>query len=126
MNWKQLYTTATPQEREEILLTMFRTIAARQQRLILARGRLLRERRRAARLHFIHDRRTPLAQRFTLGLLRSMIVFIAVTLSVATWLIAAHIPPMYGAPLLFGYDLLLLAILLFKPYRRISLTLERT
>lgn len=122
MNWNQLYTTATPQERDEMLLLMLQTLEARQQRLILARGRLLRERRHAQRLHYLHDRRTPRPQRLTRTLLRSITLFIAITVSITTWLIAAHIPPMYGAPLLFGYDLLLLTILVLKPYKRMSLS----
>ena len=118
MNWNQLYTTATPEEREEILLLMLQTLEARQQRLVLARGRLVRERRRAQRLHYLHDRRTPRPRRITRNLLRSLTLFIALTVSITTWLIAAHIPPMYGAPLLLGYDLLLLTILLRTPTRK--------
>ncbi len=125
MNWKQLHTAATPAEREELLIMMFRTIEARKQRLILARGRLLRERRRAARLHFINERRMPYTKRLTRALVNGSIFFIIATLSVATWIIAAHIQPVYGAPLLFGYSLILIAALAVKPYKRISLTLER-
>lgn len=124
MNWQQLYTTATPAEREEILIMMLRTIEARQQKLILARGRLLRERRRAARLHFIHDRRIPPVTRTTRNLLRTLTMFILSTISITVFMISAHIQPMYGAPLLFGYDLLLIALLLIKPTQRISLSVR--
>jgi len=113
MNWQQLHTAATPAEREEILIMMFRTIEARQHRIILARGRLVRNRRRAIIAHFLGDRR--LAPRPTRSrLTQIMFMFILSTLSIATWLIAAHIQPAYGAPLLFSY-LLLIATLLIKP-----------
>lgn len=124
MNWKQLYTTATPAEREEILILMLQTIEAREQRLILARGRLLRERRRAARLHFVRDRRVPPVTRATRNLLRTLTMFILSTISITVFLISARIEPRYGAPLLFGYDLLLIALLLIKPTQRISLSVR--
>lgn len=120
MEWKKLYTTATPAEREELLILMLQTIEARQQRLILARGRLVRNRRRAIIAHFIGDRR--LAPRPT-PILQFMFMFILSTLSIATWLIAAHIQPAYGAPLIFSY-LLLIATLLIKPTQRISLSVR--
>lgn len=123
MEWKNLYTTATPAEREEILIAMLQAIEARQQRLILARGRLVRNRRRAIIAHFIGDRR--LAPRPTRSrVIQFTFIFILTTLSLTTWLIAAHIQPMYGAPLLFGYDLLLIALLLIKPTQRISLSVR--
>ena len=124
MNWQQLYTTATPAEREEILILMLQTIEARQQRIILARGRLLRERRRAARLHFVRDRRIPPVTRTTRNLLRTLIMFILSTISITVFLVSANIRPAYGAPLLFGYDLLLIALLLIKPTQRISLSVR--
>ncbi len=125
MNWEQLYTAATPAEREEILITMFQALEARQQKVVLSRGRLLRERRRTARLHFIRDRRVPINKRIARALVRSSFIFILVTLSIAAWLITANIHPMYGAPLLLGYNLILLAILLAKPYQRVSLSLAK-
>ena len=124
MNWQQLYTTATPAEREKILILMLQTIEARQQRIILARGRLLRERRRAARLHFVRDRRIPPVTRTTRNLLRTLTMFILSTISITVFLVSAHIQPMYGAPLLFGYALLLIALLLIKPTQRISLSVR--
>jgi len=117
MNWNQLYTAATPAEREEILIAMLQAIETRQQRLIFARGRLLRNQRHATIAHFIGDRRLaphPTRSRLT----QLMFIFILATLSVTTWLIAAHIQPAYGAPLVFGYNLVLIAILLIKPSRR--------
>lgn len=115
MNWKQLYTAATPAEREELLILMLQHIEARQQKIILARGRLLRERRRKSIAHILGDRR--LAPR-SIPIAQIGFIFILSTLSIATWLIAVHIQPMYGAPLIFGYNLLLITILLIKPYQR--------
>jgi len=126
MNWKQLYTAATPLEREEILIAMLQAVEARQQRLILARGRLVRNRRRATIAHFIGDRRLQSFVRrrktlWTAGLVSAAIV---------TWSVAAfeaiHAQPIYGAFMVIGFDLFLATVLLLKPYRRISLTLERT
>lgn len=117
MNWQQLYTTATPLEREQLLLLMLRTVDAHQRRLIFARGRLHRERRRMQLAHFIGDRR--LAPRPTTSwVIRLSFIFIITTLSLTTWLVAAHIQPNYGAPLLFGYNLLLIAVLSIKPNRQ--------
>jgi hypothetical protein len=121
MNWQQLYTASTPAEREEILILMLQTIEAHQQRLILARGRLVRNRRQKLIAHFLGDRR--LAPRPT-HITQFIFLFILATLSVSTWLIASHIQPMYAAPLIFGYNLLLLAILTYKPHRRISLSVR--
>ena len=118
MNWKQLYTAATPAEREEILIAMLQTIETRQQRLILARGRLLRERRRETIAHFIGDRRLQSTNRrrkvfWTAGLICAAIV---------TWSVAAfealHAQPIYGALLVIGFDLYLATVLLIKPYLR--------
>jgi hypothetical protein len=121
MNWKQLHRHA--RKREEILIMMLQ-LEARQQRIILARGRLLRERRRAARLHFIRDRRIPPVTRTTRNLLRTLTMFILSTISITVFLVSANIQPRYGAPLLFCYDLLLIAMLLIKPTQRISLSIQ--
>ena len=114
MNDHQLYTAATPAERTELLLLMLAQLERRQRRVILAGLRLRRERRRARIAHYIGDRRL----RPNRSIYRWLWIYILTTLSIATWLIAAHVQPMYGAPLLFGYNLLLLAILLIKPYQR--------
>lgn len=118
MNWKQLYTTATPAEREELLIMMLQSIEARQNRKVLVRGRLLRERRRETIAHFIGDRRLQsiIRRRKTLwitGLISAALV---------TWSVAAfealHAQPIYGAFLVIGFDLFLATVLLIKPYLR--------
>jgi hypothetical protein len=114
MNWRQLHTAATPEERLELMLHLLETIERRQRRLVRVGWGFRRERRRQRAAHFIGDRRL----RHRSPLLRALWLYTLATLSIATWLIAAHIQPIYGAPLLFGYNLLLLAILLIKPYRR--------
>lgn len=114
MNDHQLYTAATPAERTELLLLMLAQLERRQRRVILAGLRLRRERRRTRIAHYIGDRRL----RPNRSIYRWLWIYILTTLSIATWLIAAHVQPMYGAPLLAGYNLFLLAILLIKPYQR--------
>ena len=117
MNWKQLHTTTTPSERVELILHMLSVIETRQRRWLWARGRLVRERRRKRHAHFIHDRRSRSAGSRVIWLAFS---FILSTLSLAVWLVSLHIPPAYAAPLLFVYNIILLSILLAKPYRRLA------
>jgi hypothetical protein len=64
MNWNQLYSSATPEERLEILIAMIRTKEARHNKLILAGTRLIRERRDPfKKYHRIGwDRRSPYPQ----------------------------------------------------------------
>ena len=121
MNWHQLHTAATPEERAELLCLMLAHIERRQRRLIVANLRLRRERRRRPVAHYIGDRRLRRGG----ALYRWLWIYTLTTLSLATWLIAAHIQPIYGAPLLFGYNLLLLAILLIKPHQRLAATVNR-
>jgi hypothetical protein len=118
MNWKQLYTAATPAEREELLFEMFRTIEACENRKVLVRGRLLRERRRETIAHFIGDRRLQSLVRRRKTLWTTGLIFAAIV----TWSVAAfealHAQPIYGAFLVIGFDLLLATVLLIKPYLR--------
>jgi hypothetical protein len=118
MNWKQLYTAATPEEREELLLEMFRVHEARQNRKVLVRGRLLRERRRETIAHFIGDRRLQSLVRRRKTLWTTGLIFAAIL----TWSVAAfealHAQPIYGAFLVIGFDLFLATVLLIKPYLR--------
>jgi hypothetical protein len=63
MNWPQLHTAATLQEREEITSLLLHRLHARRSRRIFWRGRLIQERRSPARFHFVDDRRRPWALR---------------------------------------------------------------
>jgi hypothetical protein len=63
MNWTQLHTAATLQEREEITSLLLARLHARQSRRIYVRGRLIQERRAPARYHLVNDRRRPWALR---------------------------------------------------------------
>lgn len=59
MNWRRIYTAATPAERGEITSLLIRRIEARHRRLVFVRGWLIRERRRyPARYHRISNRRS--------------------------------------------------------------------
>jgi hypothetical protein len=129
MNWKQLYTSATPQEREAMLLSMLRTIEARQNKLVvisplsksaldLGRGRgwgLIHERRGPfAGAHFLNDRRRRLIPR-PLFLASFMVILTAVSLAV--WISFFFIPPVYAAPLMLFHLTALITLLAVKPYK---------
>jgi len=117
MNWEQLYTTATPAEREEILISMFQAIEARQMKIILARGRLRRERRRVARLHFVNERRLMRSrlQRTRSILFKGIFLFIFSTMSIATCLIAVSVHPKYSVAIMLYYLASLMGMFLVKP-----------
>jgi hypothetical protein len=118
MPWKQLYTSNTPDDRIEIALHMLRVVTTRRRRRLLVGLRLVRERRGGwRRFHYIHNRRAP--GRAARRLSRILFMFILATLSLATWLVALHIHPRHGAPMLFAWSMLLLTVLLVKPYRRV-------
>lgn len=121
MNWSQIYNSLTPEERIEAAIIILQTIEARQSKLVLAKGRLLRERRRALlNAHYINNRRRIPSVRSTLY--RSAFIFTLLTASIGVWLVAFHIPPSYAAPLMFLHLAALSAILLIKPYKpRLSL-----
>jgi len=119
MNWRQLYTASTEEERLELLFEMHRRIEARPKPIVLAGGRLRRERRRERIAHFIRDRRGRYASR---ALLRTLFLFTLGTVSFGVWLVALHVPREIAAPLVFAYDVMLIALLLIDP-ARITLTL---
>lgn len=112
MNWRQLYNASEPEERLDLLLAMLRRIEARPMPIILAGGRLRRDRRRERVAHFIRERRgrypirvmQRLAFLSTLGLL-----------FMSLWLVALNLPHHVAAPLVFFYNLLLIGFLLIKP-----------
>jgi hypothetical protein len=58
VNWKQIHTTATPQERGEIAMLLLARIEAHNGRVLVLPHRLVRERRRfPARYHLVNERR---------------------------------------------------------------------
>lgn len=127
MNWRQLYTACGPKQRLELLLEMLRRIEARPAPIVLAGGRLRRERRQAYVAHFIHDRR---GRYLTRAVLRLLFLFTLGTVSLSLWLVALRpqgVPPSVGAPLVFAYDLLLIVLLLINPSRiRLALLTRAT
>jgi hypothetical protein len=114
MNWKQSYTAATPDERFEAITEMLHLIEARQQRRVLVRGRLIRDRRRSQVAHFINDRRGTY-QPF-LGLYKFIFWVAMLMMSGTTWLALWH-RPAQGAPLLAAHLGTLLFVFMIKPYR---------
>jgi hypothetical protein len=120
MNWTQLHTSSTPEEREETTLLLLRTIEERRQRLVLSRGRLVREKRgNFPGAHFINDRRR-LRRTLPRILTRLSYIFILLTVSVATWLFVLYAPAQLAIPTMLLHLVGLTAVLLFKPYRSIT------
>lgn len=108
MNWKQLFTSATPAERLEMVISMLRRIEAR-------RGYAIPH---APRYHMVEG-----DQRDSRPVFRYTFLFILVTWSFGTWIALLRLPPVYGAPLLFFHLVGLVVILVIKPYRHRSRSL---
>lgn len=114
MNWKQIYTSSTPEERLEAVLLMLSAIEERKQRLVFSRGRLVREKRgNFPGAHFLNDRRR-LRPRLSEAITKSMYIFILLTVSVATWLFFLHAPIELAAPTLLLHLISITTILLIK------------
>jgi hypothetical protein len=114
MNWNQLYTTLTPEERYQLMLEMLKTLERRASKRVLVRGRLLRDRRRVPVAHFIGDRRILYKQRRR----KTLITYGLAAAAVATWGGALFMQPITGALTLTAFNLALISILLIKPYLR--------
>lgn len=114
MNWNQLYTSSTPEERIEAALLMLSTIEERKQRLILSRGRIVREKRgNFPGAHFLNDRRR-LRRSLPSVLTRLSYIFILLTVSTATWLFFMHAPAALAAPILLFHTISISVILLSR------------
>lgn len=114
MNWNQLYTSSTPEERLEAVMLMLSTIEERKQRLILSRGRLVREKRgNFPGAHFINDRRR-LRRSLPSTISKLSFGFILTTVSTATWLFFIHAPSDLAAPTLLFHLVSIMAILLIR------------
>jgi len=119
MNWQQLRSTFYFYKRIETLIHLLHVAERRQRRRLLVRGIIRRERRsHHRRVHFNDDR--DRRHRTLLLFMRVIFLFILLTISIATGLIAFHIHHRYAALLLFVYQLLILTFILFKPRKRHS------
>jgi hypothetical protein len=105
-------------KRIETLIHMLSVAEMRQRRRLLVLGIIRRERRsRRGRVHF-KDNHRGAHQRKQLIFMRVVFLFILLTISTATALIAFHVHPRYAAPLMFIYQLLILTFVLVNPGRR--------
>ena len=104
-------------------LLMVQRIQARSDRLLWARQeslRLSRGRPRDERLqllnwaHFVgsHHGLTRAQRSFC----RSMFAYILATVSMCVWVLAYAVQPSIAAPLILGYNLFLMLVMLIKPY----------
>lgn len=114
MNWNQLYNTLTPEERLQLTLEILKTIEKRESKRVLARGRIIRDRRRVPIAHFIGDRRIRNRQRRR----KTLITYGLAAAAVATWSGVFFMQPIVGALTLTVFNLALISILLVKPYLR--------
>ena len=124
MNWPQLYNAFTPEERDDITMLMMQLKEIRNEQRLRARTDSIRRAKgkpRDERLellnwaHFVGVHRG--LNRAERNLYRSLFLFILITVSLTIWLIALHVPVSLGAPLVFGYDLFLWALVSFRPFR---------
>jgi len=117
MNWNQLYASASPAERLELVMLMLQTIEARQRKWVFARRGILRERRGGfPGAHFINDQRRRASsprQKLYMALFASILLLV----STATWLFVVHAPAQLAAPVLLVHLASLTGILLVKPYK---------
>lgn len=124
MNWTQLYTAFTPEERDQVTQLILERIELRREQILnerieslkSAKGRTLRERHELLHwAHFVGMR--PSMSRATRTFYRSLFALILGTMSLTIWLIALTVHPSFGAPLVLLYALFLLLILIIKPYK---------
>lgn len=112
MNWKQLHTLSTPAERAETVALILQTIEARQSRLILVRGRLLRERRRRQIAHFIGERRRSSALARAVAVFNFLAILLILTITTALFVLFA--PPQLAVNAMLLHLVFLTAALLQK------------
>lgn len=117
MNWNQLHASATEEEKLEATLLMLRVIEERQNKRIVARGRLITERRgHFPGAHFINDRRR---NNIPQPIMLASFLFTIFTISIGVWITFFYLPPAYAAPLMLLHLVTFIAILMIKPYRRV-------
>lgn len=118
MDWQQLHKAFHSHKRIETLIHFLNVAERRQRRRLLVRGIIRREHRSHRRRVHFRDNNHDTRRRRLLIFMRAVFIFILLTISIATGLIAFHIHPRYAAPLLFVYQLLILVLILFKPRKR--------
>ena len=118
MNWKQLYTSSTEEERLEAVIHMLAAIEARQNKIIFTGNAILRNRRRLPRGY--HMLGADQRGRHTIARAASIVSIWAslFAVSTATLLLALHAPPFITTQLLFFPATAILAIFAFKPKRQ--------
>jgi hypothetical protein len=132
--WKYMYTAATPVERDEITLLLLQRLQARSTARVWVSGRLLLDRRRSPRYHFISDRRqrfpspwwwpfTPPIRQRTPQVHASALF--GMTLVLLTALIHASTGQLSALLLVPGYGLFV-CLVLFARQRTLTFTLPRS
>lgn len=105
MNWKQLYTSATPEERYRILLRLSHAVHHRRARLVLVRGLLRRDRRHSLnQVIVLNDRRQSNPPNVYLWVI---FMFILSLMFLTVSMISIQNIYSGGAWLMLGFDLVL-------------------
>lgn len=120
MNWRQTFTTATPQEHADLLVIMVRRLERRRRlrRIFRAVSPVLPERRASTRrFHFVGG--DPRQRRSLYRLYLFTVSVILFGLSLGALLMVFHAPPVVSGMILFGYDALMVYIVIAKPYLRL-------
>lgn len=119
MNFRQLYSSSTSQERHETIEQILHIIEARQHRWVFVRGRLVRDRRGYFRgAHFLHDRRVI---RVTLPHPSQRVggmVVMASVFNLGVWMFALPYAPHIAAPIVTFHLISLSLLFAFHPMPR--------
>lgn len=115
MNWKQLYNSATQDERYQMIEHMLSAIESRQQRVVFTGNRWVRNRRRGYQAHFLNNRRGRHTRARAVSLVTFAVVLVSV--SAATWQVVLNFPTYVGGLMLFFHATSIWAVLAFKPCR---------
>jgi hypothetical protein len=120
MNWKQLYASAAPQERLDILIMMIKDAEARQRRFIVAGWWIIRNRRRKDwRGHRVGgDRRSSIPQwrRALIKTLRQISIASSVgALTGGVVTLALSLEPIQSVAVILTYEIALISLFYLRP-----------
>ena len=121
MDWKQLFSSATSEERDDLSI-FFQYIDAHESKLIFAKGRLVLERRRKRAAHYINDRRREFSWRKTFS--RASIFFSVWSVTVGVIVLAVNVTTFQAVLAIVSYEAALVSLMYFKPRRALPFTIR--
>ena len=113
MEWHQLYSSATSEERLKVFIKMLRVIEAHEEKNIFMRGWLIFDRRRDQIAHYINDRRRNFSWRAAFNHLS--IFFSLYSLTIGVVILAINLTPLRAVLLILGYEAAIVGLMYFKP-----------